>query len=300
MNPLLPEQKNIDITDGVAGLSIVSEDESSSSALPQKDDYNDSSTLTTSTKSISSSMKSQGSSATDDLNSSVKSTRFQETVKVLSHDTVVGQHPDCLNGPALELGWKYSVRTSMLRNHCDKEKYPNNYQKNIQLQPITKKKKVLKLKEFGFSKKDMDDAVKESQRIQSSRIESNSSLRSRKSNTKNSYNNNRRGGSGGGMSITKDAYNQRKKQQQKNRQRSGMAIQAGSGRQNRAIAAQNTRINSSCSSKISSSNAKSNINNEKKKKMKKEQVQEDPSKTTTKKKFLLFWKKKEKEYGQYE
>mmetsp|Transcript_29959 Transcript_29959/g.30451 ORF Transcript_29959/g.30451 Transcript_29959/m.30451 type:complete len:256 (+) Transcript_29959:101-868(+) len=91
--------------------------------------------------------------------------RFNDEVGVHAHNTVLGYHPDTIEGPPVQLGWKYQTRTSTLHNVPSK---PIEY--------LSKETREETLTESGFRQSEMDQAVEEVQQIHSSRLD-NASIR---------------------------------------------------------------------------------------------------------------------------
>jgi hypothetical protein len=90
-----------------------------------------------------------------------KHVMFDDEIEMHIHETVLGQHPDCpQDGPPIELGWKYNVKKGTL---CD------SHHDIIHLNSIERQNK---LKEYGFTQQQMDDAIKEVHRIHFNRIQS--------------------------------------------------------------------------------------------------------------------------------
>jgi len=71
----------------------------------------------------------------------------------------MGDHPDTTVGVPIQLGWKYSKRTSVLHDVPSKP-----------IEHISKERREEKLKESGFSSTEMKQAINEVHKIHSSRI----------------------------------------------------------------------------------------------------------------------------------
>jgi len=70
--------------------------------------------------------------------------RFNDEVGVHAHNTVLGYHPDTIEGPPVQLGWKYQTRTSTLHNAPSK---PIEY--------LSKETREETLTESGFRQSEM-------------------------------------------------------------------------------------------------------------------------------------------------
>lgn len=100
--------------------------------------------------------------------SSERSIKFK-ALTMREYEIVLGNHPNCSDGPALSIGWSYNTRGPIDINRY--EKSMEGMRRTRAQMLIPRKHREYLLQDFGFSSTDINESIKEIQRIQKERKE---------------------------------------------------------------------------------------------------------------------------------
>lgn len=83
------------------------------------------------------------------------------------YDVVLGNHPNCSDGPALSIGWCYNVRGPINIDRYEKSMVGNRRTRAQMLIPRSHREYLLT--DFGFSRMQIEESIEEIQKIQKER-----------------------------------------------------------------------------------------------------------------------------------